>query len=83
MKNNEIQTIYPNNKSYPKQFNFIKNKPKKIYAQGNIELLNKSCIAIVGSRKYSEYGLKMAKKFTKELVNNGFVIVSGMATRNR
>ena len=45
MKNNEIQIIYPNNKSYPKQFNFIKNKPKKIYAQGNIELLNKSCIS--------------------------------------
>ena len=79
MKNNKIEILYPNNPKYPKYFNKIKNKAKKLYIQGNIELLNKPCISIVGSRKYSEYGKKMAKKFTKELVNEGFVIVSGLA----
>lgn len=78
MKNN-IELIYSYDKKYPKQFNLIKNKPQRIYVQGNIELLNKSCIAIVGSRRYSEYGMKIAKKFTRELVNEGFVIVSGLA----
>ena len=79
MKNNKTEIIYSSDKSYPQILNLIKNKPKKLYVQGNIDLLNKSCIAIVGSRKYSEYGKKMTKKFTKELVNEGFVIVSGLA----
>ena len=79
MKNYKIEVIYLHDLKYPKYFNQIKNKPKKLYVQGNIELLNKSCIAIVGSRKYSEYGKKMVKKFTRELVNEGFVIVSGLA----
>ena len=80
--NNKIEIINSYDKKYPKQFYSIKNKPQKIYVQGNTELLNKPSIAIVGSRKYSEYGKQMAKKFTKELVNEGFAIVSGLAIRN-
>ena len=44
-----------------------------------MELLNKKCIAIIGSRNCSEYGKTMAKKITEELVQNDVVIVSGMA----
>ena len=57
----------------------VSNPPKKLYAIGNISLLNKKAIAIVGSRNSSEYGEKMTKKITKELVQNEIVIVSGMA----
>lgn len=46
---------------------------------GNIDILKMPSVAIVGSRDYSEYGRKMAEKFTKELIYNGFAIVSGMA----
>lgn len=80
MKNSINNTIiYKDNINYPKLYNKIKKAPKKLYVKGNLELLNKPSIAIVGSRNYSEYGKKMAKKFTKELVNEGYIIVSGMA----
>lgn len=46
---------------------------------GNTELLNKSAIAVVGSRSCSSYGEKMCEYFTKELVKRNFIIVSGMA----
>lgn len=46
---------------------------------GNISLLNKNSIAIIGSRNSSEYGRNITKKITKELVENNMVIVSGMA----
>ena len=82
MKNNKIKILYPCDENYPKLINLIKNKPQKLYVQGNAKILNKPCIAIVGSRNYSEYGKKMAKKFTKELVSEGFAIVSGFAIRN-
>ena len=74
----EIIELYPNDIRYPKMLNILKNPPK-IYVLGNVEILNKDSIAVIGSRNSTEYGQKMAKKFTKELTNKGLVIVSGLA----
>lgn len=57
----------------------IKSSPKIIYAIGDISILNKKSISIVGSRNNSEYGRNVTKIFTKELVKNDMVIVSGLA----
>ena len=50
-----------------------------MYYLGNKKLLTKSNIAIVGPRKPTEYGIKMARKFTSELTKSGLVIISGLA----
>lgn len=41
--------------------------------------LPRSTIAVVGSRKTTEYGREVTKLLTTELVANGFTIVSGLA----
>ena len=64
---------------YPKILRNIKNAPKQLYLEGNIKLLDTHGIAIIGSRKCSENGSKMAKKFAKELVSQNITIISGMA----
>lgn len=64
---------------YPEQLKKIKNPPKQLYVKGNIELLEKPGIAIIGSRENTKYGEEMAKKFAKELSLKGFIIISGMA----
>lgn len=64
---------------YPNQLKIIPNPPKELYLEGNIELLNKQAIAIVGSRNCSENGKMLAMKFANELSRQGLVIVSGMA----
>lgn len=74
-----MKIIYQDDKNYPELLKSIKKPPEKLYVKGNIELLRKPSIAIVGSRNYSEYGKKMAKKFSNELVSEGLAIVSGMA----
>ena len=66
-------------KLYPKMLETIPNKPKRLYIKGNIELLNKTGIAVVGSRSHSRYGKKMCEKFVQELVKVGIVIISGLA----
>ena len=75
----KTKILYENDKDFPRLLKVIKRNPKVLFAKGNVSLLNKPSIAIVGSRNYSEYGKRMAKKFTKELVNEGFSIVSGLA----
>ena len=44
------------NKLYPKILKNIKKAPKKLYINGNLDILNSNCIAIVGSRKNTKYG---------------------------
>ena len=67
------------NSQYPDALRKIKNPPKQLYLEGNIELLNKNSIAIIGSRNCSENGKILAKKFAKELGEQGLTIISGMA----
>lgn len=74
-----MKEIKLNHKSYPKQLLAIKNSPKRLFVEGNMELLNGKCIAVVGSRNCTEYGKKWCKYFVKELVKYDLTIVSGMA----
>lgn len=77
--NKKIYEIYNTDNVYSNLLKEISNPPKKLYGMGNISLLNKNSIAIIGSRNSSEYGRNITKKITKELVENNMVIVSGMA----
>ena len=67
------------NKLYPKILKNIKKTPKKLYINGNLDILNSNCIAIVGSRKNTKYGEKWCKKFAQEFIKYNLTIVSGMA----
>ena len=44
-----------------------------------MQLLNSTGIAVIGTRNPSDYGKRMCKTFTKELIKYGVTIVSGMA----
>lgn len=52
--------------------------PIGLYWQGDY-LVDRPCVAIVGTRRATLYGRNMAKKFAAELSRLGFCIVSGMA----
>ena len=75
----EIQEISINDKKYPEKLRKIKNPPAKLYAIGNIELLKKESLAIVGTRHITEYGIKNCEYFAREIVKKDIPIISGMA----
>ena len=66
-------------KIYPEKLRQIKKPPSRLYVLGNIEILNKNGIAVVGSRTNTQYGEKMCKTFVKNLVEYDFNIISGLA----
>ena len=68
-----------NNTKYPCRLRKIANPPKQLYVKGNIKLLETYGIAIIGSRKCTKYGEKMADKFSTQLSLYGLTIISGMA----
>ncbi len=70
---------YINNKDMPLGLQNIPNTPKKLYYQGNINLLKKKMITIVGSRKCSDYGKHITKEIVKKYRGKDVAIVSGFA----
>lgn len=64
---------------YPEKLKIINNPPEQLYAIGNLELLKKDMIAVVGTRRITEYGKKNAEKFCKEIALRDIPIISGMA----
>lgn len=66
--------------NYPESLKNIYDPPYILYYLGNIDLINeKFIIAVVGSRKASDYGKNASKKIVADLSDAGVVIVSGMA----
>jgi DNA processing protein len=66
-------------KEYPENLKNIPDPPIVLYVKGELREEDKFSIAIVGSRRASFYGLENAQRFARDLSQNGFTIVSGMA----
>ncbi len=64
---------------YPARLREIYDPPFLLYVRGNIELLNKHVIAIVGARRPTPYGNQMAERLGKDLAARGLVVASGLA----
>jgi broad specificity phosphatase PhoE len=50
-----------------------------LYYAGDISLIKRPCVSIVGIRKATPPGLQRASRLARELVEHGVVIVSGLA----
>ncbi|HUQ85751.1 MAG TPA: DNA-processing protein DprA [Candidatus Limnocylindrales bacterium] len=83
LKKARVSFLILTDENYPKLLSKIKKPPFVLYYKGNIEILrcaqNDKSIAIVGTRRITEYGKQVTQDLTSDLVNNGFVIVSGLA----
>ena len=78
-KRDNIQTITIFDSNYPKRLRQLPEHPFCLYCKGNTELLSSRCIAVVGTRKISDYGKVVTQMFCKEFARAGLTIVSGMA----
>lgn len=64
---------------YPARLREIYDPPTLLYVYGNIELLSRHPVAIVGARRPSPYGNQMAERLGRDLAARGLVVVSGLA----
>jgi len=65
--------------SYPEMLRNIYFPPLILYVLGNFQESDENSVAIVGTRKPTDYGKSITAKFSKELVNQNITIVSGLA----
>lgn len=66
-------------RDYPECLRQIPDPPLFLYCWGDVSLLARPCVAVVGSRQASRYGLDMAAVIARDLGQAGICVVSGMA----
>ncbi len=77
---NSIGIICWGDDDYPVRLRNIPNPPVMLFYRGDKEILNGSyVIAMVGSRKISDYGLKVTEHIAGSLAENGVTVASGFA----
>ncbi len=65
---------------YPEALRGLEDAPLCLYVCGTLpEELNRQSIAIVGSRRATVYGLRMAQHIAESAVYSGWTVVSGLA----
>ncbi len=73
------QPVFTIEPGYPAALAAIDSPPPMLYVKGKIDLLQRSGVAIVGSRLCSAAGIKVASMFAQRLGGAGYLIVSGLA----
>ena len=74
-----VVLITREDEEFPNKLLNIDDAPYYLFCKGDLSLLNKTSIAIVGSRSPSNYGRVITERFAEELAKAGVVIVSGLA----
>lgn len=64
---------------YPKLMRTTEDYPPIITVLGNVELLNKRTIGVVGSRNASSNGCRLAYKIAQDLGQENIIVASGLA----
>lgn len=65
--------------AYPALLREIIDPPLVLHLAGSRDHLSRPCVAVVGSRRASPYGVNAARQLARDLARAGAVVVSGLA----
>jgi len=71
--------VTPVDAEYPKRLQQIYDPPLALYVQGSLLPGDAQCVAVVGSRRTSHYGVETAERLSAELARSGMTVISGLA----
>ncbi|HAG53065.1 MAG TPA: hypothetical protein DCL21_04690, partial [Alphaproteobacteria bacterium] len=71
------QFLFEEDDVYPDQLKFIADNPIVLSCIGDISLLKRKQVAIVGARSVSPLGVKLTRKMAGTLAKRGYVVTSG------
>lgn len=76
---NNIKLVPYGDDLYPEGLRHINSSPLVLYIKGDLSETDKYAVAVVGSRKVTDYGRQVSDRLSRELSAAGLTIVSGMA----
>lgn len=81
IKSNDIAPLYFNDEDYPTRLTQCNDAPVMLYKLGKADMDCRHCVAIVGTRHATPYGLNATARIVQELSQklDGLLIISGLA----
>jgi DNA processing protein len=74
-----MELVFLNDPGYPQLLLEGNDPPTLLYRKGTADLNARRMVAVVGTRRCSDYGRQQTEKLIRELANEHVTIVSGMA----
>ena len=71
--------VRPGEDGYPQRLLDAPHPPRVLWAQGDLALLDRPCVAIVGTRRATAYAERVARELGRVLALAGATVVSGLA----
>ncbi|MDR0953471.1 MAG: DNA-processing protein DprA [Elusimicrobiota bacterium] len=74
------KVVFKGEEGYPETLLAIKEPPLALYIRGVLDTSpNAAAVAMVGTRKITPYGRRVATKLAEDLTNSAVILVSGLA----
>ncbi len=74
-----IKLLLHTDPEFPKRLNQLNDAPSLLYYNGNADLNASKVVAIVGTRKATDYGKDITEHLIEQLIPHNPIIVSGLA----
>jgi DNA processing protein len=74
----EIVTVLDD--AYPVNLRMVHDRPSVLFVRGSLDRRDSRSVAVVGTRKASRVGTETANAVARDLVDAGYVVVSGLAS---
>jgi len=71
--------VTPADADYPQQLRQAPGRPLVLYVMGDVKALAKTGVALVGTRRATDYGLAVSNRLGYDLAQSGFAVISGLA----
>lgn len=79
MRREDVRIILWSDQEYPPHLKELYDAPFALFVRGVLPQVWSTALAVVGTRRLTAYGMHITPLIVSELVNHGFVIVSGLA----
>ena len=74
-----FQVLTWDDQDYPEQLRLITQSPFVLYIKGTLKKEDVWAVAIVGTRRFTDYGRQVAEEISRVLAEHGISVVSGLA----
>ena len=75
----KARLVFMGEADFPTALGDISDAPVMLWMVGNVSMLSRPMVALVGARNASSLGTRMARRLAQDLGEAGFTVVSGLA----
>lgn len=80
LRENRIEVVDSEGELYKRRFGGLKYRPAVLFCRGNIGLMSRTTVAVVGSRNCDQYGVNATRRIVEQVAKcNNIALVTGLA----